>query len=811
MSKIGKKIIVIVSIMFIISIMSIAISSRTLANDFTVSLNYGLNGNLRSGRYAPFTLNIENKADDEVKIEIEVKVRYGGNSHYIYKKEILAEKGELETHLLVPLINTTDRLKIKIITENGNIIYNEQVEIGGNNKEDNRLFIGILSKQVDSLSYFNNVELSNAGMKTRCIFMRSYDISSNARNLDMLDVLVMDSFNSSVYSEEQIAAIIEWVNNGGTLIIGTGEMLEPSLLAFKKHIKYKYSILTELETDMGIRGGNSITGINNIIIPYRRITLENGKVLFHSDNNPLITQLAHGEGSISVAGFSYRDIVEYVRYNGEYVELLLERTLGEEKLALLSAGLNNNNYKDYEGPTDLISIGNIRSMPNIAAYAIILAVYVLITGPILYTFLKKKNLGIYYPMGIAILSFSATFLIYFISQNTAFDNKLVSYAVINEIDSEVSTEIVFLNIRSPQNTEYSVDISGEYNIVPVVEDAFTMNNTIVNSQKITDKEPADMIVDLSDNAKHISIQNSLPFSPHIFKLERKVVGIQNILQAEVTLFEGILTGEITNSLSYDLKEVILIMDGRVMRIGDIKSGETINIEGQALIYQESYPNDIINNIINNTSYSQLNDDRTEVYNNISLESNADRRNILLYYMKLLALRNEKNIRLTAFVDTNIVNEVLADKESEIFGSSFVSFPLEVNFINENLIYYTKLETEPRIISGNYRRALNTLYGNDALTLEYHLGENIIIEKLLMNFLDKDIEYTYAVPFSGNIFFFNHVVQEYDLQDLNKIEFSNEELMPYLTPQNTLLVRYEIENELAEGVEMGLPALSVVGR
>jgi|GEM_PF-6615619 len=810
MSIIGKKIIVIFSIMFIISIMSITTYSQPSDNTFNVNVKYGLNGNVRSGRYAPITLNIENKADDDIKIEIEVKVRYGNNSHYIYRKEILAEKGEIETNILVPLINSTDRLKIKIITENRKVIHDEQIEVGGNNREDNRLFIGILSKQVDSLSYFNNVELSDAGIKTRSILMRAYDISSDARNLDMLDVLVMDSFNSSIYSEEQITAIIEWVNNGGTLIIGTGEMLEPSLLAFKNHIKYKYSTLTEIETDMGLRGGSSLAGINNIIIPYRRITLENGKVLFHSDNNPLITQLAHGEGSISVAGFSYRDIVEYVRYNGEYAELLLERTVGEEKLALLSAELNNNNYKDYEGPIDLVNIGNIRNMPNISVYAIILAVYVVITGPILYIFLKKKNLGVYYPMGVVTLSFLATFLIYVISQTTAFDNKLVSYVVINEVDSEVSTEIVFLNIRSPKNTEYSVDISGEYNIVPVVERGFAINGNVLNTQPITDKDSVDMVVDLSDNARNISIQNSLPFSSHIFKLERKLVGAQNVLKAEVKLFEGILTGEVSNTLSYDLKDVILIIDGRVMRVGDIKSGETINIEGKPLIYQESYPNDVVNEIINNISYSQL-DDRTELYNNINLEGNADRSNILLYYMKLLALRNEKNIRLTAFADMNTVNEVLTDEESEIVGSSFVSFPLEVNFINENLRYYTKLETEPRIISGNYKKALNTLYGNDALTLEYHLGENIIVEKLLMNFLDKDIEYTYAVPFSGNLFFFNHVVQEYDLQDLNKIEFSNEELMPYLTPQNTLLVRYEIENELAEGIEMGLPALSVVGR
>lgn len=73
------------------------------------------------------------------------------------------------------------------------------------------------------------------------------------------------------------------------------------------------------------------------------------------------------------------------------------------------------------------------------------------------------------------------------------------------------------------------------------------------------------------------------------------------------------------------------------------------------------------------------------------------------------------------------------------------------------------------------------------------------------------EYPYLTIFEGTMLFYNYNTGEYDAMDTEKTEFDREELLPYLSPDNKLRVRYVQENSGNISWDVVLPLLSVTGR
>ena len=66
-------------------------------------------------------------------------------------------------------------------------------------------------------------------------------------------------------------------------------------------------------------------------------------------------------------------------------------------------------------------------------------------------------------------------------------------------------------------------------------------------------------------------------------------------------------------------------------------------------------------------------------------------------------------------------------------------------------------------------------------------------------------------FEGNIYFYNHSTGKYDLMDSMKLEYEAYELVHYLSPGNTITVKYVYENMTDYNWNVLLPMLSIVGR
>ena len=99
-------------------------------------------------------------------------------------------------------------------------------------------------------------------------------------------------------------------------------------------------------------------------------------------------------------------------------------------------------------------------------------------------------------------------------------------------------------------------------------------------------------------------------------------------------------------------------------------------------------------------------------------------------------------------------------------------------------------------------------------MEYYLGSDIRVEKL--SFLPvsevflENLKYYYLEQFKGEAYFYNYSTKNYDQVDLEQVDFSYEELKEYLSPSNSLTVKY-INGESENGANASLPLLMVTGR
>ena len=76
---------------------------------------------------------------------------------------------------------------------------------------------------------------------------------------------------------------------------------------------------------------------------------------------------------------------------------------------------------------------------------------------------------------------------------------------------------------------------------------------------------------------------------------------------------------------------------------------------------------------------------------------------------------------------------------------------------------------------------------------------------------NNTRFYYLKQFDGEAYFYNYSTKTYDRAELLKKHFLAEELEPYLSPENTLVVKYTIEEADSTGVSSLLPVLMVTGR
>lgn len=770
-----------------------------------MSVSYGLNGNIKNGRNVPIRFELTNQSDQDFEGYLQVFLKMNAQSSLLYKKEILlnSKMGRKEA-MSVPFVGDSSQFYVQVVDKEGNEAAGELIKLRSP-RSSAELFIGILSDSPESLNYGSGLKVMEGELSTRLITMDLEMITNRSLDLNLLDILLIDDYDTENLSENQIQAVMEWVGNGGILLLGTGKELDRTLSAFKPWLEdVEFSPESEifLESD-SYYSSVPLESVYEEAI-YRELSAQKGKPVFWSDEKALITNLPLEKGIISLSGISFTEIEVFARKAPEFMSSLIAAVTGKSRMQNIQQEALVGLYSVYWSVNYLVNSGNTDLIPNPIFYTILIVLYIMLTGPCLYLWLKKNDKRQCYRKMVLAIAAGFSLLIYFLGTKTRFQEPFINYVTVKEIKDGHTDEVSYLNLRAPFNEKYSASFQPSFKVSPLVKEYYYYNT---GEEDFTNYEAYTVAMELREEGTIASIQNVPAFTPQLFQLQRRIIS-DEIKQVEhnINIFEGQVKGKIKNNLGYDLEDAVILMEGQAIILGNLKEGQTIDLSlHEITVYPSIFAYDFAKKVTGLNKY-QKPDIENPDYN-----LKYERTNLLKYYMDSLSPGTVSGIRLVGFSPNRNENAFTTDGELDAYGMTITSILLEPDFYKEDLLYKPALEDTPRLLSGDYTSDTNMIYGQEPIILEYSLGNKMDIEKVIFTLPNLEVDYTYHILFHGNVYFYNQNTLTFDKKRGIEGSYTKEELSDYISPNQAITVKYEASGDEDFRLDISLPVLSIVGR
>ena len=527
--------------------------------------------------------------------------------------------------------------------------------------------VGILSDDYSSLTY---MDAGGEPLYTRGL---EYPLDLMELNNDNLQgylnglyFLVIDQFNVASLSGENIQAIQDWVADGGWLIIGTGAYAEQTLSGFDE------TFLDVDVTDVSEPGEENLLALN---------ALQNGYYYDYRYADIDFTQMAvadldfnrmHAYGTVSESGES--PAVCFSVEDG--VTALFYCSLGEKELQKLEDYMilnfyreimyNSNSYQassrnmdmEYTGQRALAYIDSCNSNVDFSWLKMLILVYVVLVGPVLYLVLRKCKKSEWYWVAAPVLGISFIAGVYFFGQNIRVTEARVYSVTVQQVDGN-QADTYFLAYHSGVKP-WMVRLNDGYEAAGPGFLGYSYSNS---SSAINDYH---YIVSSGSEGMSVGIKPRGNFENAFLYAGKKSESKGTFTSRDLTgSMSGGLSGTVTNETASDLAYMAVWWgDSYIMVFSDVKAGETIDLQQASAdgrcVYQTS------------TQYfDNLLHDMVGIYYNYK-EYKQDDMAALLICLGMAGEKKPLGDTVIAGVVENY-DKAVADKCSEMSFGCFYSF------------------------------------------------------------------------------------------------------------------------------------------
>jgi hypothetical protein len=308
---------------------------------------------------------------------------------------------------------------------------------------------------------------------------------------------------------------------------------------------------------------------------------DKGGVILASQNVPLIVQAPHEQGTVIYLAFdpTLEPVLGWQGASALWDGLLL-RSLGDQLLSHTSNSPGSGN-SPQQGLSILANrmTGFLQSLlpttipPPWRTLGILLLCYILVLGPVRF-FLVKRLKGRYWSWRIilsSIVIFSLlSYGLAYIEKGSSILSDSITIAQLSENGSSAYST-TYLGVFVPIQGDYHLSIQGNGLAQPSpgtisVQNGFT--NSIARSH---------MSIALQKDAIDMNLQDLNIWTLHTVITEQEHP-IHKGLTSRLTIQNGTLIGNVTNTLGYALSDVFLLMPNDALSLGHLAAGETKSIQ-----------------------------------------------------------------------------------------------------------------------------------------------------------------------------------------------------------------------------------------
>ena len=754
--------------------------------DISVSLDYGIDGYTQYDVGCQLILKIHSDVSFDGKVSAVPSYDEGYSDQNItYSQEVSFNAGtDNEVRFYVNAIGY-GRLLVSITDDQGKLVYSESDLLSVSGYEL-MATVGVLS---DDLTAFENLDDARVRSQSDNINVKKLNMyqdkfPDSLQGLESIYYMLIDNCDTSKLSEDQITAVKEWVLEGGTLILSLGENADKVLGGFDSDF-IRYDLSGTSVKDINIwsdKGHRTEFGKTTVA----DITVEGAQ---QYDSMAGLYSLDSGYGRILILPYSLGTMAG-MDASGELqlAELVLKAGY-TDRINSLVQGAFYDTATGY-GVTNALN-SNKKKTVSPVVLIIILAIYLILCGPVTYIVLKKLKRREWIWIAVPAWALVGTFAIYIVSTKYRVTKPLELTFTSADISGDIMRQNVYTYIIGSKAGKYSVSVDDNYRNVRVLGDNYT--DSVYTQVLDVERTASDTGVDLDFNT-HV------PFGGMSLQASSITANEIGRFDSSLKLYTDGIEGSVTNDTAYDMSDVVVMTDGYYYCLDSLKAGATTDIRrmqnrkmtnGLSIDCMKSY-------YVNKYGYNYSNDDAADVMMS---------RN---YYM-MLRLGSYSSTqtgmgRVAIWATIDRGSEVSVDQSAEKYGSYVVYDVHTLDYEDVDGAYYSNIYTRDinRLEQSDYDEGDLMMY-SDQVDMDIKFQSEDHIYSLERETNNKDTSTSNVVVKA-----YNYETEKYDVIFANGItELKDERLLPYIQ-NDEMRLRFISPHQGENYMETYLPRISARG-
>lgn len=719
---------------FVVCIMmgTLLFGSRSLAGDnrkivkqntnFQVETEIGLNHLAVYGKAVPVKVTIDAKDAFQGEVRV-VPVSQDAIIKVALAQEISMQAGETqEISFVLEAYGYSGMYYVELIDDVGNTVYCEQDKF--NFSDGNNVIVGVLSDDYESLTYFDDLKLliSTYELSSELLELDETCMPDNAGAMSVLNYIVADRYDMGRLSEKQTAALQEWIKKGGVLIAG-GETRWESDSEWMKDMRSDADFVSEDKT-------LSYWDVGDGRIVRLTYELTTNPISSDKENTVIATKLLNDNKTIGTEDFVNGNYYDSSAYDGYRI-----------------AKMTDDNRK-----------------PSSLLYGGLLFVYVVFSGPLLYLLLKKihqqEKIWIAVP-GTALVF---TGIIYLSSMQYRIEVPIIDTLSMISLSEDSGEERIYTSVTCPKAETYSVQLSPEYSNLENYTEPYIYDST---GTKVTKKGDYDYLIKDTKDGKKLVFHNKESFRRNTFTITGTTDNQIGTITYDLDCTTRGFGGRITNHTVYDLKGVVITFENHIYMAGDMKPGESVEIDTSKLITAKGYG-----------TFEDLykeNKQGTYCHNQIDVMMENS-------YMKI----NRYGTGLIWAKIDNYIQGFAQEETAKISGMGVIYMSYEAEYQDVKGVYYPSIEEMVSDVNGDYDRQDFMMYSS-VLEAEYSF-ENYPGITTLKKIAEKGNDGMYA-----RVYAYNPKTKEYQEIFRESNVVTGKELRTYIE-DDRIKLRYEADEQ-----------------
>ncbi|HSS93891.1 MAG TPA: hypothetical protein VLR46_07870 [Candidatus Dormibacteraeota bacterium] len=521
---------------------------QAATNPLSIAVKVGYSGLLKAQQWMPVTIDVTNKGQDvEGTLEVSASSSQNGPpiGSAIYQTRVSLPSGATK-HLRTYVVEDQAPSSVSVrIVQNGQVLASASSTTGSSTT----VLIGVLSDQSTALDNFAAVH--PGGVSANIAHLSLDDVGDSAILLRAFDLLAIDDFATDQLTAAQRGAIADYVQNGGTLLLGTGGSWHKTLAGVSPAIlpmQINGTTILGSTTALGDLSGVEVaTG-----------ALSGGASPWLSDGaRPLLVERFVGSGLVTLATFDWNQD-PIAGWSGADVlrrQILVRTLFSTGSAQTLASGGFNGTFGGSGGSITERSnslaqaLGNLPALdlPSLVVVGLLVLAYVLVVGPINYLVLRalhRRALAWVTVPLIAIVASAGAFGAGLFTKGRSVQTNQISVIHL-EPGWDRAYQESYTGILTPTRGDYQVDVAGNRQMVGPIT---SYNGGFVSSN--TD------VIRVNVDSNSITLPNMTAFALRGFASE----GVMDAptLVGNATLVNGKLTGTVKNNSTMRFTDLVVL-------------------------------------------------------------------------------------------------------------------------------------------------------------------------------------------------------------------------------------------------------------